>query len=309
MHGQLWRDVVNLLGHQEPTPTVFLPLLEMVAGNYPDETCFTPWIGKHLSNDRDRVELDDDLRRADIAFSLWKNQRSALGSWASRSGSPLETEVDLRRWWFDLERPDRQREEEGERLQEFLDLVTFSPDEQAFLDGYLVREHFHDIFIYSLRRQLRWLEALSLFRSIAQKTWPAHSGARGLWDDTEFELVCEYYEDQQPLLIYDTKGDGGINPFSLTSAHVEQAIGFGCDGLDYCMTVLLRATIINFIDELLEYTNYPRARGSLQCLECGTFVGRRGLGYGQLYCGEQCKRRAAKRRYRTRLACLPITSA
>ena len=69
----------------------------------------------------------------------------------------------------------------------------------------------------------------------------------------------------------------------------------------YCMYVLMRAAVADFVDELLQKRRAGLARGSLRCLECGLFVGRRALGYGQLYCSERCKKRAAKRRYRGRL--------
>ena len=110
--------------------------------------------------------------------------------------------------------------------------------------------------------------------------------------------MAKYFEDQQPLLIGEI-GESDVDPFDLEQENIEQDLGFGLDGLSYCMYVLLRATVIDFMDEILDHSRFPQVRGSLQCVECGWFVGRRALGYGQLYCGEKCKRRAAKRRYRT----------
>lgn len=80
----------------------------------------------------------------------------------------------------------------------------------------------------------------------------------------------------------------------------DQNLGFGLDGLRYCFVVLMRAAIVDFADEILERNRHPTSRGSLRCVECGLFVGRRALGYGQLYCSDRCKKRAAKRRYRVR---------
>ncbi len=87
---------------------------------------------------------------------------------------------------------------------------------------------------------------------------------------------------------------GGLPRFDLV------LLGMGLDGLAYQMTVLIRATVIDFADDLLEASRYPRVRGSLRCVECGHFAGRRAVGYGQLYCTDRCKKRAAKRRSRAR---------
>lgn len=93
-----------------------------------------------------------------------------------------------------------------------------------------------------------------------------------------------------------------IDPFALEVSNEEQSLGFGLDGLRYVMYVFLRAIVIDFVEEILEQSRRPTARGSLSCIECGRFVGRRALGYGQFYCSDRCKKRAAKRRYRQRVA-------
>jgi hypothetical protein len=91
-----------------------------------------------------------------------------------------------------------------------------------------------------------------------------------------------------------------IDPFDLDTETWDQSLGFPPDGLRYCFVVLMRAAVVDFADEVLERNRRPTSRGSLRCVECGRFVGRRALGYGQLYCTSRCKKRAAKRRYRSR---------
>jgi hypothetical protein len=111
--------------------------------------------------------------------------------------------------------------------------------------------------------------------------------------------VNGYYAEQAPEVWGETR-NGVIYPIELRSINDEQNLGFGMMEVDYCMHVLMRAAVIDFVDELLEATRFPRVRGSLLYVDCGQFAGRRALGYGQLYCSEQCKKRVAKRRYRTR---------
>lgn len=109
-----------------------------------------------------------------------------------------------------------------------------------------------------------------------------------------------YYEEQRPSL-YVPDDPEQIDPFELDTMTLDQNLGFGLDGLHYCMYVLMRAALADFADSILERARRPNARGSLRCVECDLFVGRRALGYGQLYCSDRCKKRAAKRRYRGRL--------
>jgi hypothetical protein len=117
--------------------------------------------------------------------------------------------------------------------------------------------------------------------------WPASPHASG------------WYEEQEPVIAAPEETDP-IDPFELDVEMFDQSLGFGLDGLRYCLHVLARAMVIDFVDSILERSRRPNSRGSLRCVECGLFVGRRALGYGQLYCTERCKKRAAKRRYRAR---------
>ena len=147
---------------------------------------------------------------------------------------------------------------------------------------------------------LEWIADLDTLRRFAAKTWTADPLDRLPWTQDELAFVNAYYEEQQPTLY--VPGDPEvIDPFELDVLTADQNLGFGLDGLRYCMYVLMRATVADFADSILERSRRPNARGSLRCVECGLFVGRRALGYGQLYCSDRCKKRAAKRRYRGRL--------
>lgn len=119
------------------------------------------------------------------------------------------------------------------------------------------------------------------------------------WTEDELDWLNEWYSEQVPYLT-PTGDRTEIDPFALDTFANEGSLGMGLDGLAYQMTVLIRATVIDFADDLLEASRYPRVRGSLRCIECGRFAGRRALGYGQLYCTDRCKKRAAKRRSRAR---------
>ena len=110
-----------------------------------------------------------------------------------------------------------------------------------------------------------------------------------------------WYEDQQPSLMAPDENATSIDPFELEIWNDEQSLGIGLDGLRQLMLVFLLSTLIDFMDSILERAKRLNARGSLSCIECGTFVGRRALGCGQLYCSDRCKKRVAKRRYRQRL--------
>lgn len=100
-----------------------------------------------------------------------------------------------------------------------------------------------------------------------------------------------------------------IDPFELEILNDEQPLGFGAGPLTEIEIVFMRALVIDFADEILELSKRGNARGSLSCVECGRWVGRRALGYGQLYCSDRCKKRVAKRRYRGRVAAKPAGGA
>ncbi len=303
MPGALWRDVVNLIGESEPTPDIFWPIITHVAEHHAQHSYFLGRLSGHLSDLRDREDTLRELRWASVGHDLWQHQRHALLQWAELVEDPSPTHLEVEAWWLDDAKARDLVVAEANHLDDFLSLVKLPLDilqslEEDELDGFTRR-----VFMRQLRKDLQWLRELAMLRVLARKTWPAGTYRRQRWTEDEFRFVDEYYADQQPSLVPDQDEEDdkiGIDPFSLLSVHDEQSLGFGLDGLGYCMYVIMRATVIDFMDEILETSRFPQSRGSLECVECGSFVGRRALGYGQLYCTESCKKRAAKRRYRGR---------
>ena len=150
-----------------------------------------------------------------------------------------------------------------------------------------------------LRCNLEFVLGMETLRSVARKTWPADPEQRQPWTYDEFAFVSNYYEEQQPYLASATGQAGDyVRPTEIVSRRAEGPIGFGCEGLSYVLTVIVRAVTIDFAEELLAFNAYQAAKGSFSCQECGQFVSRRFYARGQLYCSVQCKRRAAKRRQR-----------
>jgi hypothetical protein len=207
------------------------------------------------------------------------------------------TDGQLASWWFS-DRRDLLAWDETKRVTQFLKLITFTAEEVPIVDRLTDRRR-HDLVIYRLREHLHWLNELEKLRELSMKTWPADSRQRRGWTPEELSWVNSYYADQAPEVSAETR-NGVIEPMELESISNEASLGFGMTELGYSMYVLMRAAVIDFIDELLEATRFPRIRGSLRCIDCGQFAGRRALGYGQLYCSDRCKKRAAKRRYRMR---------
>ena len=302
MQGELWRDVVNFLGDDEPTPDDIMPLLDLVAGHHADVGDFLRWLPEKLEDPRDREELDEQLQDAAIGWRIWQDHRAALQAWADAGEDGPVPPLALEDWWFDDSSGHILAVDEVERLGDLLARVPLDPADAAVVQDRLSGDLGDRWFLRRMRQSLRWVRELATLTRLAYKTWPAEVSQRQPWTREELALVESYYSDQQPLLV-PAEGDDveTIDPFHLLPINVEQNVGFGASELTYCMTVLLRATVIDFMEEILDTARFPQVRGSLQCVECGTFVGRRALGYGQLYCDDRCKKRAAKRRYRSRV--------
>jgi hypothetical protein len=179
-----------------------------------------------------------------------------------------------------------------------LDLMRPSATEHSVIDQVTNREG-RGLIIYRLRAHLHWLGELEALRKLSTKTWPAEPKQRRGWTPEELDWVNRYYADQAPEVSGHMR-NGLIDPMELEAITDEESVGFGTTELQYAMYVLMRATVIDFVDEVLQATRFPRVRGALRCIDCGRFAGRRALGYGQLYCSDRCKKRAAKRRYRRR---------
>jgi hypothetical protein len=295
--GGLWRDVVNFLGREPVIPDVLLPLLHTVAPRWAGWTYFLGQLSKKLVDPQDHDDLAYEVACTRIGYRLWAEHRDELAKWAASGEDGQLTDDQLAHWWLDGHR-DVLVVDEGERLTQFLDLMTFSSEERAIIDP-LTDQNRHGLAIYRLREHLHWLSELETLRELSTKTWPADPKRRRGWTPEQLSWVNRYYADQAPEVWAEAR-NGVIDPMELESISDEDSLGFGMTELQYSMYVLMRAAVIDFVDELLQATRYPTVRGSLRCIECGLFAGRRAVGYGQLYCSDQCKKRAAKRRYRTR---------
>lgn len=296
--GDLWRDVVNSIG-ANPTPGAYLPLLDHVAPRWADWTYFLGRMAEVLRRDRTRAEIEGEVTWALMGYRIWMEQRVALARWAAKGQDGPMTDEQVADWWLGGQGGIRTLHE-LKRLPQFLKAMRFDEREQQLIDA-MVANQGPGILIYRMREHLVWVPTLEKLREVATKTWPANPRDRIGWTEDDLTFVNEYYQEQAPGLTGEQR-NGIYDPFELESSSMEGSLGMGGSvALNYCMYVLLRAAVIDFADELLDAARYPNARGSLRCVECGHFVGRRALGYGQTYCGETCKKRVAKRRYRARV--------
>jgi hypothetical protein len=282
--GELWRSVINFIGDEPITPALYLPLLDHAA---PGGDRWSYFVGRMADKLReDRHDIEEQVARAELGYRIWTERREALARWA-RVGPE-----DLEDWWLH----GQPTVEDHERQRQFIKAMGLTKADLGLIEEDLGRG-WERIVIPRLRSNLRPLAHLDILRTLARKTWPADSRDRVGWTEDELDMVNYFYGEQEPGLFGDAR-DGVYDPFGLEVISVEGGLGFGMGDLTYCLYVLLRATVIDFADDLLHASKFPRARGSLRCIECGQFVGRRALGYGQLYCEDRCKKRAAKRRYR-----------
>lgn len=295
--GALWRDVVNALGDDYPEPSVYREILELVANRHGRRGYFLQWIEKHLTVEPDKGELERDLRLARIAHDILRHHFDALLVWANKCDDGPFTKEQVETWWFQPPTCSELDIWQRQQLAGFLEQIKLPRDDAAFMRAQTKPAHMKAIFLHHLHKDLIWLDELDDLRRLARKTWPADPENRAGWTRSDLALVNEYFADQQPVLVSQSIGDQ-VDPFSLRAVQEEQSLGFGLDGLYYCMTVVMRAVVIDFASEVLEHARFPTVRGSLQCVECGRFSVRSPRGHGQLYCGERCKKRAAKRRYR-----------
>jgi len=110
--------------------------------------------------------------------------------------------------------------------------------------------------------------------------------------------VNGYYEEQQPSLF----NDALVDPLELDTVNVEQNPGFGLDGLRYCLYVLMRATMADFADSTSSGAgDPPRAARSGASSAVSSSAAER-WATANSTAPVPPKKRAAKRRYRARLA-------
>ena len=288
------------------TPDLYLPLADVVLAKWGRWTYFLGRARESLRNDRE--DLEADVARAQVGWRLWTERREDLRRWAeSQATHPVDDE-QLEDWWLRSARGETAgwdgywRGQEEHSRTEFTQALGLT---QADLQVIQYHPDMHEPVITNwlltwLHWNLVWVDDLDQLRTLAQKSWPANPRDRRAWSQDELSFVNAFFEEQQPVLMAPDE-TGPIDPFEIEVFNEDQNLGFGLDGLRYVMYVLMRATVVDFADSIIEKTRRPTARGSLSCIECGRFVGRRALGYGQLYCSERCKKRAAKRRYRARL--------
>lgn len=299
--GGLWRDVLNLVGDRDPTPTLLLSLADAVLPKWAAWTYFMGHAARMVVEER--AELEADVARAEVGWRLWTERRDALRTHAQRMAGRPVTDDELENWWASSNRGEWRGWDGGrEGNRDFTRLVGLSKDDINVVCSFpgLTTFRRNEWIVAWLHRDLEWAVDLADLRSIARKTWAPNPGDHQPWTPEELEFVNAYFVEQRPALVGPGDDERPVDPFELTVLNDEQNLGFGLDGLHYVMYVLLRATVIDFADDLLDHTRRPSARGSLWCIDCGRFVGRRALGYGQLYCSDRCKKRAAKRRYRGR---------
>ena len=282
--GQLWRSVINFVGEDPITPALYLPLLDHVAAGGDRWSYFIGRMADKLREDR--RDIEEQVARTALGYRIWTERRLALARWA-RVGPE-----DLEDWWLH----GRPTVQDHDRQRQFVKTVGLTAADLALFEEDVGRG-WERIVIPRLRNNLISLAHLEILRTLARKTWPADPRDRVGWTEDELGMVNYFYGEQEPGLFGRERG-GVYDPFELEVISVEGSLGFGMGDLTYCLYVVLRATVIDFADDLLHASQFPRARGSLRCIECGQFVGRRAFGYGQLYCEDRCKKRAAKRRYR-----------
>jgi hypothetical protein len=299
--GGLWRDVVNFLGDGPVEPSIYLPMLRQVLPRWRDWTYFLGQAAGLL--ERDRAEVERDAAKARLGWDVWINRREGLHKFASRAAGYVVDDNQLEAWWIRDERVDwasKVRAIESSHKFARAVRITAAEDEIVEPESRAQRRkgYKHDWLIIWINRDLVWIDELEALRTLARKTW-SDASHRPQWSQTDLEFLNGYYEEQLPSLYVPGEPEV-IDPFELDTLTWDQNLGMGLDGLHYCFYVLMRATIADFADEILERNRHPTRRGSLRCIECGLFVGRRALGHGQLYCSDRCKKRAAKRRYRGR---------
>lgn len=298
--GGLWRDVLNFVGTGDITPATYLPLLDAILPKWGPWTYFMEHAARKITEDRPEIEAD--TARAELGWRIWVDHREGLRKFATRSAKRPITDDELENWWVEENRGEwRSWGGAYERGPEFARLTGMSAQDVDVVLHHPEMPNFkHDRWIVEwIRSDLPYVSDLRALRSIARKTWTPNPGDRHLWTEEDLDFVNAFYSEQAPGLV--PASLERIDPFELSTYNDEQNLGIPIDGLRYCMLVLMRATVIDFAEEVLERSRLPHSRGSLSCIECGRFVGRRALGYGQLYCTDRCKKRAAKRRYRERL--------
>lgn len=302
-HGRIWRPVVNFWNTSTRDPAAIIPLIRLAGSLATDDSSFLGRITAYLESERDQDELATDLDLMYAGFRVWQTQADRIQAWANRSDKGPYSPTEIRDWWWSG-RTEPLGAYQYTHADKLLRELDFGPNTD--LVSAKVQEWNgphkagHHLMLTNLRHMLPWLDDMDHLAELATKTWGTNTPPT--WSDDDFEFVSNEYADQQ-LLLEPADGDWNepINPLRLRVRKAEQGLGIGLWGLSYFQVVITRVVVIDFVDEILDHSVFPTVRGSLRCLECGTFAARARRGYGQRYCSERCKRRAAKRRNRTRV--------
>ncbi|MEQ9151056.1 MAG: hypothetical protein RLO06_06150 [Parvibaculum sp.] len=293
--GGLWRDVVNELGEVTISPDMYLPVLESIASRWNSATSHFKFVERKLRESRRREDVLEPLERARLGYGVWKTRRSELRTWvnARRSDAGL-TEAELESWWFGEANVVWLS---GDHGREFLDAVVGPtiPHREVLVHDL---EEYGDVPLDWFRINLRYCKDLERLREMARKTWPADVAERRRWSWADFDWINRWLDLMAPALREPESHVDFVDPSLLEVALVGGQLPLGSDDLSYCLQVLIRDSLADFITELTWANAYPRHKGALRCAECARFVGRNALGYGQRYCSSTCKKRASKRRQR-----------
>jgi hypothetical protein len=194
--GGLWRDVVNFLGDAPVEPRLYLPLLQRVLPRWKDWTGFLAHAATSLAHER--IELEADAARSELAWQIWTERREALRGLVRKVAKRLVDDEELRDWWVGDARTDWaykfMGKEAAPKLAKALALtaaeewlIEYHPEIPSYR-GKTVADLEHDWILHWLNSDLVWVDELESLRTLARKTWTADSGARGAWtrDDLKF---------------------------------------------------------------------------------------------------------------------------
>jgi hypothetical protein len=245
-------------------------------------------------------DIDRDLAQLGLGMRIWREHAAALArAVAEHDGvAPDSAARRAREAWFSD--PHSVYDRESPQWRSVLAVIRTGLAEAQRapeLTPLMASE-----LLLAPRLDLSLVLDIEAFRDIAAKTWPAkRDEGRQPWTCDELHFVNGFYQQQVPYLRGEGELHAGdpVDPTDLTAWRAEADIGVGPEGLSYVTLVIMAAVVIDFAEELVDFNTHEAAKGSLRCDECGQFAPRSFYGHGQLYCSEQCKRRAAKRRYRS----------
>lgn len=151
------------------------------------------------------------------------------------------------------------------------------------------------------------LGELEVFRRLAIKTWN-DSKSKGL-DPVEILTLHKYVALSRLEIDISNPAQAAKSPFELREkrsfweeherlGHWGYFTVVGGDHLSSLIGRIVANTYLDFWDELNYFNIYDSYKGSFECRGCGRIIPRSFDAYGQKYCTVQCKKLAAKNRYK-----------